>query len=403
MAKYGGFFLKGLAGGLQTGLNMGLQIQEMKWQKEQRKKLEEKQRKIEESVANIGNLFKQYGADNAYSDIEIMQLNTAILASVPEVQAVFKGAVNNIQTMNKSKLEEDLQWLDLFIDWTEGLDPKDVQGIFDTVKGRIQTEKGKNLLTAYENIHKKRYEAAQARPEDVWGKAAILPQEVRPEFLRAKGVEIPEVEKAPGITDYNSAWNHLMHWKDVSPEAYDKKHTNFQKQFPNIDMSDITQEALRSGEVAPKERAISLPLQEKWKQKVLDANTWEDAQEIIKTYAGADYDIAEMPVKQDWINAKLEELDSHVEMLKEITDENGRLMGSKSFKFLSGDKEETQTGEEWYKDIYEAYIFYLEELRKMEIDVSKYTKIRPPEETKVGFLKGFVTPGLGRGYQSIYY
>ena len=30
---YKGFFLKGLYGGIQTGISMGLQIQEMKWKK----------------------------------------------------------------------------------------------------------------------------------------------------------------------------------------------------------------------------------------------------------------------------------------------------------------------------------------------------------------------------------
>jgi len=164
MAGTGGFFLKGLGSGLQSGFQMGQQMQEMKWQKEQRKKLEDKQKKIEESISSIGNLFKQYGADNTYSDVEIMQLNTALLASVPEVQEIYKGAINNIQTMNKAKFEEDLQWLDLFIDWTEGLDPSNVQGIFDTVKGRVQTDKGKQLFTAYDTISKKRYEAIKAQP-----------------------------------------------------------------------------------------------------------------------------------------------------------------------------------------------------------------------------------------------
>jgi len=39
----------------------------------------------------------------------------------------------------------------------------------------------------------------------------------------------------------------------------------------------------------------------------------------------------------------------------------------------------------------------------MGVDVSKYRKIKPPKETKVGFLKGMFTPKLSGGYQSIYY
>jgi len=158
--NYSGYFLKGLAGGLQTGVNLGTQIQEMQWQKAQRKKLEEKEAKIEESMSTIGNLFKQYGADSTYSDDEIMQLNTALSAAVPEVQAVWKDAVNAIQTMNKNKFEEDLQWFDLFISQAEGLNPGDVQGIFDMAKSRFQTDKAKNYFTAYEEIQKKKYKPA---------------------------------------------------------------------------------------------------------------------------------------------------------------------------------------------------------------------------------------------------
>ena len=45
MAGYSGYFLQGLSSGIQSGINMGMQLQEMRWQKKQRKELEEKQAK----------------------------------------------------------------------------------------------------------------------------------------------------------------------------------------------------------------------------------------------------------------------------------------------------------------------------------------------------------------------
>ena len=42
MAGYGGYFLKGVGSGLKTGFNMG----QMKWQQNQKKKLEKKEQEL---------------------------------------------------------------------------------------------------------------------------------------------------------------------------------------------------------------------------------------------------------------------------------------------------------------------------------------------------------------------
>jgi len=449
MAGYGGYFLQGLSSGLQTGFNMGQQMQEMKYQKTQRKKLEEKQEKIKEGMTNFSNLINQYGADKVYSDDEIMQLSTALWASIPEVQAVYKDTLNAIQTMNKKKFEEDMQWLDLVIDRIDGLDPKDLQGIFDYTKSWVKTEKGKNYFMAYENLHKKTYEAGQE--QKTWERAGTLPQNVRPDYLRQEGVKIPKgTPEAPTMADEKSAINLLRIFVNATPEKFEEQKRRTE-QSTGLDLSIYTQDVLKEEgsefynlyntpeEVSSKvkapaglmvvpsrdsktgkyyatfqkkatttttpggTRATSLPQQEKYRQDALDANTWTEAESTINRYAKAGYDTSEMPVKQDWINAKLEELDSHVEMLNEITDEKGRLLGDKQFKFMSGDEEESKTGAEWYKAIYEAFMFYLEELKKMGIDVSKYQKIKAPKEvSKVGFLKGAFTSAKS-GYPSIYY
>jgi len=281
--------------------------------------------------------------------------------------------------------------------------------------------------------------------DNITGVAKIIPSEYTIPYMAGQGV--PGLEglqpttapKAPGISDYKGAVDYLKNFSKVttSPDTFNKVKAGLQNKFPDIDMSDITQESLREPEPSttgqffktadevtknspkiegyridptldkakgwyanytpePKGgeggyRATSLSEQEKYRQNALDANTWEDAEKIIDRYTGAGYDPTEMPDKQEWIDAKLDQLDIHVEMLKEITDEEGKLMGSKKFPFTSGvkDEKEIQTGEAWYKDIYEAYVFYLEELTKMGVDVSKYRKIKSPAELKKGFLGGY--------------
>jgi len=406
--NYSGYFLKGLAGGLQTGVNLGTQIQEMQWQKAQRKKLEEKEAKIEESMSTIGNLFKQYGADSTYSDDEIMQLNTALSAAVPEVQAVWKDAVNAIQTMNKRKFEEDLQWFDLFINQTEGLNPGDVQGIFDMAKSRFQTDKAKNYFTAYEEIQKKKYEAAQNQPEDVWGQAGTLPQDIRPEYLRSKGVNIPQPTAQP-----QTELDKMGETQKKLDYAYATGNANYFNQIAKSLGVDTTFETYKQkfekpGAVggAEKPRVTSLPQLEEYRDKALNADSWKETEKIINDYTEAGYDATQLGVtKEAWANTKKSDLDNLVAVLDEITAGTSNIKSKEKHSFEINGKVQEQTGEEWYKQVYESYVALLKLLEEEGIDTSQYKKLKPLSEIKAGFLKGLTTfGGVGKGdLVSIYY
>ena len=160
-----GYFLQGLGRGLQTGLNMGQQLQEMRWQKKQRKELEVKQAKMIE-VSNIWNAkIKEAGADNIYSDEEIAQLSTIVLSGGYEFMEHYKGALDAIKSMNKSKYDQEKEWMDLFASGVEGLPSGDIQAMYEYIKPRITSEKGLNILEAYNNILQKRAKVAQDQPQ----------------------------------------------------------------------------------------------------------------------------------------------------------------------------------------------------------------------------------------------
>lgn len=407
---YGGFFLKGLAGGLQTGVNLGIQIQEMKWQKDQRKKLKEKEEKIEEGMLSFGNLIRQYGADNVYSDDEIMQLNTVLMASVAEVQAVYGDALNNIQTMNKRKLEEDFQLLDLLIKSTDDLDPKDVQGIFDTAKGWFKTDKAKNYFTAFEEIHRKRYEATQARPvTEVFTSAEALREKYpKAEVKYTDEGYVPIFKeiaepKAPAITDYNSAWNHLNKFRNLDPSQFEKYKSGFQSRFPNIDMSGITQESLVKPEPTPAPTST-----ENVRKAIREADTIEDARRIHKNYADK-YDETALDiddVDRFWAEGQTVYLNNIKTAIGNIIDEKGWLKkGTITSAEVGLEFEGEQSVEEIYKILKEEYMKYRDMLEKMGVDVTQFPKLKSLEEIeKVGFGEGFWRLGKQRGqYKSIYY
>ncbi len=195
MAGNSGYFMKGLSSGLQSGLNMGKQIQEMQWQKAQRKKLETKQAEYEEGMVTIGGLMKQLSADGTWSEDDEMKITTCFYAMIPEVQAVYQDAVNAIQTMNKSKFEEDMNWLSLTREETEGMDWTNAQGIFDITEGRITTEKGKNYFEAYRNMAEKKASIVAApksvSPYDFYGQS---PADVQGQIAGSVAGQTPGLE-----------------------------------------------------------------------------------------------------------------------------------------------------------------------------------------------------------------
>jgi len=255
---YGGYFLQGMASGMQSGFEMG-------WKKKQQKKLEAERAKIIDESAIFNNTIKQYGADNLYSEDEISMINTAWLIMGAEAQERTKGTRDAIQAMDKGKVEQDFQWLELVSGWTEGLDPTNAKGILDYASQNITTKKAKDLLTAYEKMHKAKYEAAQkpqtVSPYDFYGKS---PAEVQGQIAGSVAGQTPGLEgvkfkppattpQAPKISDHISAVNYLSKFVNATPEIFNKIKAGLQNQFPDLDLSNITQEALRKSPLIAEE------------------------------------------------------------------------------------------------------------------------------------------------------
>ena len=63
-----------------------------------------------------------------------------------------------------------------------------------------------------------------------------------------EGVQPTTTPKTAGISDYNGAANYLSKFVNAAPDTFNKVLAGLQKQFPNIDMSGITQESLKTPE-----------------------------------------------------------------------------------------------------------------------------------------------------------
>lgn len=409
--NYSGYFLQGLGQGLQTGLNMGQQLQEMRWQKKQRKELEVKQAKMIE-VSNIWNAkIKEAGADNIYSDEEIAQLSTIVLSGGYEFMEHYKGALDAIKSMNKSKYDQEKEWMDLFASGVEGLPSGDIQAMYEYIKPRITSEKGLNILEAYNNILQKRAKVAQdqPQPEVFTSPEAVLAKYPDSGYTYSAnaGGYVPTFQKPTKEEAPPTELDIMGETQKKLDAAYATGNANYFNQMAKSLNVPTTFETYKQKYEKPgtggveKSRTTSLPQLEKYRDKALNADSWEDAEKIINDYTEAGYDATQLGVtKEAWADVKKSDLDNLVAVLNEITagtPEGRNIKGKKKFAFEMDGESTEKTGEEWYKSVYESYIALLKLLEEQGIDTSQYKKLKPLSEIKKIKFGGFVGGGVETG------
>lgn len=426
MADYSGYFLQGLAGGIQTGMNMGTQLQEMRWQKKQRKALEEKQAKMLE-VTDIWNAQIIEFAPGGFSDDEITKLTTTFLSGGYEFTEHYQGAMNAIKSMNERAYKQELEWMDLFIEGVKGLPPGDIESAYEFVKPYIKSEKGLNQLEAYNNFLKKRSEitptlevfpSAEALKEK-YPKAGVkyTDEGYVPTFAEptVKAPTAADRKLDWAIDSYNEgkiSFNELSKYMGtyIAPEEMSAK----EKEIELAKQYGATNEEIKNkllGISVGPEPTPAPTSTENVRGAIFDADTLEDAQRIYKNYADK-YDETALGItdlKGEWTDNQISYLsnifDTINKSIKYLIDEKGHLRkGTVTQEEIGVEFKGEQPIEEIYKLLKEEYTKYRDMLEKLGVDVNQYPKLKSLEEIeKVGFWEGFWGFGKQRGqYKSIY-
>lgn len=401
MAGYGGYFLKGLAGGLQTGFNMG----QMKWQQNEKKKLQKKQDEMMEASSVFNNMVAQLGEDGSYSNDDMMKINTSYMALGYDVKERVDGTYKAIQAMDKKTMEANYQWFDLVLNATSGMQSGDAQEIWDTVRPFVSGEKGLQTYEAMESITKKRSEIAAAQPTP---EVFTSPTGVTEKYPEA-GWKYTDKGYVPVYKEPTAPPTELDLQAETQKKldyAYNTGNASYFNQTAKSLGIDTIFETYKQkykpeGAGGKQDRTTSLPQLEKYREKALNADTWEDAESIIKDYTEAGYDKTQLGVnKESWASVKKSDLDNLVAVLDEITagtPEGRNIKGKKEFSFNIDDKEVTKTGAEWYEVVYESYIALLKLLEETGVDISQYKKLKPLSEIKKIKFGGFVGKGVETG------
>jgi len=482
MAKtgYGGYFMGGMASGLESGMKMGSQLLELKWRKQAKADAAKADAAMIDALSNLNATFQNngtydsiglgggydlgaganwnlgggndVGASKGQSTATAPQYNLptpaatntnitaptglpktgsiGVLAS-KEGMAVIAASMALTDTkanivkeimlaIDKGDREKYAQLMDYYKNLTGYIAEFNMAGLSveDGVNGLF------NLLPDEQLKYQKYLQTYGKTP------AANMPYEMTRQMGEEAGFDMPETfTQAPELKEIQVKLAEVDKLTFLTEERRNAMKVNILAGGDSATTEKVNAIKAAGGTDAdileafgagvrgvnpPKgteTRATSLSELEKYRDKTLNADSWEDAEKIINDYTEAGYDATQLGVtKEAWANGKKSDLDSLVQILDEITAGTPNIKPNEEHSFNldmgKGPVLTTKTGEEWYKQVYESYVALLKLLEEQGIDTSQYKKLKPPSEVKkAGFWKGaFTGGGVTKGdLTSIYY
>jgi len=260
MAGYGGYFLQGLASGLESGVNLGMKLTQLRWAKQKKKEMDDLQAKMSDTWNTIGQEIISLANDGQLSDDDLLKVYTITIAAPYQMQDYMQNLRNSLSQFNTKDFDKQMEYVRSFYEYAQGLDPKDIDTLYETFRKQITNP---HALTLFEVADKKlrhEYEMAQEAPTPEVFRSVEELREKYPNagytYSASAGGYVPtyrEPEKAEVPTvkasDYTTAVNYLSKFKYAKPEIFEKIKAGYQKQFPHLDLSAITQESLREPKI----------------------------------------------------------------------------------------------------------------------------------------------------------
>jgi len=240
-------------GDFSTGFGTGFQIGSIiKEKKVAKKALEE--------VKNVLQEWQLSGKEPSYVDKLMLGLTATKVGD--NYSRIFGDITNNKDSYDKEKMSQNAinlrEYNAQVLNFVKMIQTSAKEGTLDLIPwDSVQSlMPDVDLSEVLNNIPalKKKQEETQTREEaiDIYGKT---PESIRQAVgeqagLIPTGLQPTTAPKAPGISDYKGAVDYLSKFVNTDPTTFNKIKAGFQNQFPNIDMSSITQESIREPEKA---------------------------------------------------------------------------------------------------------------------------------------------------------
>lgn len=199
MAQGSGYFWGGFAQGLGSGIQYKLQIDEAKERKRAKEEAKQLQSQIIMEGKRFGEAIDEAYADGNFTDTDYAKLVGLATAAMPELQDRFLSIAKELRSGRLEQAKTEMEALKSTMSYFKDinfakLSSEDIDSLFTELDKRFVSPQGKQTLSIAKEYARTKYKTEQVAPEELaFQQAAILPQEVRPEYLRQKGIPVPEV------------------------------------------------------------------------------------------------------------------------------------------------------------------------------------------------------------------
>jgi len=369
-----GSFVKGLAGGIQTGLNYGMNAAQIRWQIEQKKRLEKEKEKMQEVWTNFSQSAQEIYESGEISQETERKLYALLFTLPPELQASANNLLTAVNKNDKAAVEKEFNNLQMVMDVLEStggrIDDEALDGLINLLNPENQ-QKITAVMDAYKSVPE--------QPADIWAQAGKLPQEIRPEFLRARGEEIPEVpptERAPTAIDQKIAGIEALPIPEdqklkMKIKVYGGGDTALEQKIQKAYEHGATDEEVKDMIVG---RGIDITISP---ETIGTLGTWEERFTKVKTEDefNREMNLLEqsedkfMPEHKTWKEHLVAEVEEMAKALKRYLDEKGNL---KNIEWA-----------ESYKNSVDIYMEKIMEIQQKfpDVDLSKFPKFRGERKT----------------------
>jgi len=406
MAGTGGHFLKGLSSGIQSGLNMGHEIQEMQWKKAERQRLADAQEKAAEELTNYQSKLKIFSEDG-FSEDEYSQLSTLFKTGGLLFQSQVEATHKAIESGHREESQQNIEWMETYAEEIGDSDPKLWKSLFEETRNKL-TPENRHYFDAYDRSKQKKFDKAQAQPQPQaetfksYTEAAEAYKDANIKYSPSSNVYYPEGTKA-STTKQPLEYKQKM--EDIRIGVANGTYT--------AEEGKQMEKRLLGGAASMNtEKTVSYQMVKQVRDDILKKDFWDGedgAASVLKDVEGANYSTEQINIEKERFNLIKEKenrakVESTARLIDGMLGTNNTLRGDEEYTLTTKKgKKVTDTKLKLYKMLYKQYKNHVEMLGHFA-DIEEFRKLTPPEELKktgIG-LDTIVTDVQAKDYENIW-
>ena len=401
-----GYGIQGFAQGLHSGMGLGMQLRNMQWQNEERKKI---QQKAEDTKVALSDFFgSSYGqtmmtGGNLSANDKTMFM-TALQGATAEARGVM-GAIHQAwQQGDRDTYNREMDRLDIILEFYGGenrFDIANMEDAFTNLESSFTHPDAINACTAGRNIISSRQQPVDTSRLDIAVKGTgtgspasitevnkLLGTDYKVENVSEEQGQI--VHKAAVTLNNAAALGKSSFTAVINQMKLDPKYEQAGVKLEGLTFENWTTKPAPLKE-APGVRDVAFTI-----DKIKNAETPQEAQTLANSIIADQGDLSSMGIEGTDVTKYWGENQTYI--LSGISRDLATLVNEKGFvnpdelteRNLFGVKQ-TMTNREWYRILRDDYMSLWDELKALGVDMSQFQKLHEVEG--ISKIKGYALKG----------